>query len=214
MHLGTTLLNGKTFRPRAVRDGDHAEKLATHAAMPGLVEIDTEHRQDAGEVDSHVIDAGWDQSRVVLPCLARREFLPCLLSELSRVWPMMPMNRRYRCAALGRVAMSLSETGAVSTGPTERSISPTRAWNRRRMPTPRIRDLKAIRQPRVGGRSAPSTSPPRLVYSCNVPIDSAPIASVWAGAVQTAPGDGPGHEAHGKEAEEDVLHVHVDVPRV
>jgi hypothetical protein len=62
MHLGTTLLNGKTFRPRAVRDGDHAEKLAANAAMPGLVEIDTEHRQDAGEVDSHVMDARWDQS--------------------------------------------------------------------------------------------------------------------------------------------------------
>jgi hypothetical protein len=50
--------------------------------------------------------------------------------------------------------------------------------------------------------------------ACNVPIASAPIASVWASAVQTTPGDGPGHEAHGKEAEEDVLHVHVDVPRV
>src|SRR5215207_7525626 len=136
------------------------------------------------------------------------------LNDQSRVRPMTPTNRMYRCAALGRVAMSLSETGAVSTGPAERSISPTRAWNRRRMPTPRIRDLKVIGRPRVGGRSAPSTSPPRLVYSCNVPIDSAPIASVWASAVQTAPGEDPGHEAHGNEAEEDVLHVHVDVPRV
>ena len=124
------------------------------------------------------------------------------------------MNRRYRCAALGRVAMSLSETGAVSTGPAERSISPTRACNRRRMPTPRIRDLKVIGQPRVGGRSAPSTSPPRLVYSlkCASTVRLLP-QSGW-GAVQTTPGDGPGHEAHGKEAEEDVLHVHVDVPSV
>ena len=30
-------------------------KAAAHAAMSGLVEIDTEHRQDAGEGDSNVI---------------------------------------------------------------------------------------------------------------------------------------------------------------
>ena len=34
--------------------------------------------------------------------------------------------------------MSSAETGAVSTGPLGRFSSSTRAWNRRRMPTPRI----------------------------------------------------------------------------
>jgi hypothetical protein len=110
--------------------------------------------------------------------------------------------------------MSLSETVRVSTGPAERSISPTRAWNRRRMPAPRIRDLKVIGRPRVGGRSAPSHHLQDWFTACIVPIDSAPFASVWAGAVETHARRRSGHEAHGKKAEEDVLHVHVDVPRV
>jgi hypothetical protein len=54
--------------------------------MPGVVEIDTEHRQGPGEVDSHVIDAGWDQSRVLLPCVAGVNFcrVCCLNSPTKR----------------------------------------------------------------------------------------------------------------------------------
>ena len=71
------------LRPRAVCHGDQAEKLAVHAAVPRLVGVDTEHRQDASEVDTHVIDARRNQGGVVLPRLARHELLPWPLSELA-----------------------------------------------------------------------------------------------------------------------------------
>ena len=86
-HKGVVDVGGQfaevELRPRTVCHGDQAEKLAVHAALPGLVDIDTEHRQDASEVDTHVVDARRNQGGVVLPRLARHELLPWPLSELA-----------------------------------------------------------------------------------------------------------------------------------
>jgi hypothetical protein len=124
-----------------------------HTALSGPVDIDTEHRQHASEVDTHLVNARRDQRRVVLPRLARHEFLPRPLSELAdEAGAERPVagpanhthDRRYRWAVLGRGEMSSSETGAVSTKPVGRLSRSTRAWKRRRMPRPRVRSLRVI----------------------------------------------------------------------
>jgi hypothetical protein len=68
--------------PRAVCDGYQTEELAAHPALPRLVGVDAEHRQDASEVDTHVVEARRDQGGVVLPRLTWHEPLPRPLSEL------------------------------------------------------------------------------------------------------------------------------------
>ena len=50
--------------------------------------------------------------------------------------------------------MSLSETGAGSTGPLGRFSWSTYAWNRRSMPMPRVRSLRFIEQPQLGPQNS------------------------------------------------------------
>ena len=67
--------------PEPSATGNQAEKLAVHPAMSGLVNIDTEHRQDTSKVDTHVVHRA-----------GTRDVLYCHASQGMNLYPVRCLN--------------------------------------------------------------------------------------------------------------------------